>query len=385
LELEKLGTDFYGDAAHFQTAKSTFCYDVPQEDVVLDGDVIFTNSLKGITPVCQFDSSNSEMAWFNVMYSFSYPGTGQDGNFPGFGDLMSGLSIFALAVYFITSSDSGSLVVDALASNGKERHHNIQRIFWAFTEGAVATGLLWAGGSDALTALQAASIVFGLPYNFFLFFMCWTIYKMCESLDGHDGEGYVDAKVLLPKKTWEMPLYGGVFNYLEAFFSAGSINPIMKKEGIVTPPVTDFGLLLKNLLFPFISFLHVRSAMDMKKKHVKWNLFMTAVYAVIHFGWIALFACGAINYGFVAFAWMFFFINSVLLLSVRYEFRMKLGISGNLVGDFVGSSFMYPQCLLQMEKQVFEFEKGHTDKDAFVAKEDVDADKLTQSDMIHSA
>ena len=295
---------------------------------------------------------------------------------------MSGLSIFALAIYFITSSDSGSLVVDALASNGGEKHHTIQRVFWAFTEGAVATGLLWAGGSDALTALQAASIVFGLPYNFFLFFMCWSIYKMCESLDGHDGEGYVDAKVLLPKKTWEMPLYGGVFNYLEAFFSAGSINPIMKKEGIVTPPVTDFGLLLKNLLFPFISFLHVRSAMDMKKKHAKWNLFMTAVYAVIHFGWIALFACGAINYGFVAFAWMFFFINSVLLLSVRNEFRMKLGISGNLVGDFVGCSFMYPQCLLQMEKQVFEFEKGHVDKDAFKRP---DSTNLMDSDLMTSA
>ena len=66
LELEKLGTDLYGDAAHFQTAKSTFCYDVPQEDVVLDGDVIFTNSLKGITPVCQFDSSNSDMGKFII-------------------------------------------------------------------------------------------------------------------------------------------------------------------------------------------------------------------------------------------------------------------------------------------------------------------------------
>ena len=61
LELEKLGTDFYDNAAHFQTAESTFCYDVPQEDVILDGTVIFTNSLKGITPVCQFDSSNSKM------------------------------------------------------------------------------------------------------------------------------------------------------------------------------------------------------------------------------------------------------------------------------------------------------------------------------------
>ena len=92
-------------------------------------------------------------------------------------------------------------------------------------------------------------------------------------------------------------MFGGVFNYLEAFSSAGRINPIMKEEGIVTPPVSEFGLLIKNLLFPFISFLKVRSAMDMKKKHMKWNLFMTAVYAIDHFAWIALFACGVINYG----------------------------------------------------------------------------------------
>ena len=77
-------------------------------------------------------------------------------------DQLSGLSIFALAIYFITSSDSGSLIVDTLASNGAEEHHWLQRVFWAFTEGAVATGLLVAGGNDALGALQTASIVFGL-------------------------------------------------------------------------------------------------------------------------------------------------------------------------------------------------------------------------------
>jgi hypothetical protein len=43
LALEKLGTDFFDNAAHFQSAESTFCYDVPQEDVVVDGNVIFTN------------------------------------------------------------------------------------------------------------------------------------------------------------------------------------------------------------------------------------------------------------------------------------------------------------------------------------------------------
>ena len=47
LELKKLGTDFFDNAAHFQSAESTFCYNVPQEDVVVDGNVIFTNTLKG--------------------------------------------------------------------------------------------------------------------------------------------------------------------------------------------------------------------------------------------------------------------------------------------------------------------------------------------------
>lgn len=49
---------------------------------------------------------------------------------------MAGLSLIALTIYFVTSSDSGSLIVDHLASNGHEDHHWAQRVFWAFTEGA---------------------------------------------------------------------------------------------------------------------------------------------------------------------------------------------------------------------------------------------------------
>jgi hypothetical protein len=79
-----------------------------------------------------------------------------------------------------------------------------------------------------------------------------------------------------------------------------------------------------------------------------------------------LFACGKINYGFVAFTWTVFFINACILISVRLEVRTKLGISGNIVGDFVACSFMYPQGLLQMEKQLFELKEGHLDKDESV-------------------
>ena len=66
------------------------------------------------------------------MDSFSYP---DSNDFGGFGPFLSGLSIFTLAIYFITSSDSGSLVVDILASNGATKHHWSQRVFWAVTEG----------------------------------------------------------------------------------------------------------------------------------------------------------------------------------------------------------------------------------------------------------
>merc|ERR1712072_769761 len=90
------------------------------------------------------------------MFSFSYPGLGLGGDFGGFGRFLSGFSLFALAIYFITSSDSGSLVVDILASNGAKEHNWLQRVFWAVTEGGVATALLVAGGSRALSALSSS-------------------------------------------------------------------------------------------------------------------------------------------------------------------------------------------------------------------------------------
>merc|ERR1712216_3933 len=128
LELQALGEEYFGDS-EFYSDGSNACYDVPQEDVVVNGTVVFTNTLPGVTPVCGADGTNS---WFNVMFSFSYPGSGLGGDFGGFGRFLSGFSLFALAIYFITSSDSGSLVVDILASNGAKEHNWLQRVFSAF-------------------------------------------------------------------------------------------------------------------------------------------------------------------------------------------------------------------------------------------------------------
>mmetsp|Transcript_18183 Transcript_18183/g.55731 ORF Transcript_18183/g.55731 Transcript_18183/m.55731 type:complete len:789 (-) Transcript_18183:529-2895(-) len=77
-----------------------------------------------------------------------------------------------LLMYFVTSSDSGSLVIDSLAANGEEDPPILQRVFWACTEGAAAHALLKTGKDKALRALQSVSIVSGLPYTFVLCFMC---------------------------------------------------------------------------------------------------------------------------------------------------------------------------------------------------------------------
>ncbi|PID65304.1 MAG: choline transporter [Gammaproteobacteria bacterium] len=77
-----------------------------------------------------------------------------------------------IATYFITSADSGTLVVTTMLSAGSEQPPRGQRIFWGVSIGAVAGMLLYVGGSKALGALQAASITIGLPFVIILLLMC---------------------------------------------------------------------------------------------------------------------------------------------------------------------------------------------------------------------
>lgn len=83
-------------------------------------------------------------------------------------------AILLVMSFFVTSSDSGSLVIDSLTSGGRMEAPVGQRIFWAITEGAVAAVLLVGGG---LEALQTASITAGFPFMFILLLMCYSIYK----------------------------------------------------------------------------------------------------------------------------------------------------------------------------------------------------------------
>lgn len=86
--------------------------------------------------------------------------------------ISSFVAIVLVLVFFITSSDSGSLVIDSITAGGKVDAPVPQRIFWATMEGVIAGALLFGGGGDALGALQAAAITVGLPFTLVLLAMC---------------------------------------------------------------------------------------------------------------------------------------------------------------------------------------------------------------------
>ncbi|CAK2031133.1 BCCT family betaine/carnitine transporter [Vibrio crassostreae] len=92
-----------------------------------------------------------------------------------FGTLLSIIAVVLVLVFFITSSDSGSLVIDSITAGGKVDTPVPQRVFWAFLEGAIAVALLWVGGTEAVQALQAGAISTALPFTIILLLMCVSL------------------------------------------------------------------------------------------------------------------------------------------------------------------------------------------------------------------
>ena len=95
------------------------------------------------------------------------------------------IAIVLVLVFFITSSDSGSLVIDSITAGGKLDAPVPQRIFWATMEGVIAAVLLYGGGKDALGALRAAAITVGLPFIIVLLVMCVSLYLGLHSERKH--------------------------------------------------------------------------------------------------------------------------------------------------------------------------------------------------------
>jgi len=94
---------------------------------------------------------------------------------------VSFITVILIMTFFVTSSDSGSLVIDSLASGGISNTPVWQRIFWAALEGIVAAALLLAGG---LSALQTMSITSALPFAIIMVLAAIGMWRAL-SIEGH--------------------------------------------------------------------------------------------------------------------------------------------------------------------------------------------------------
>mmetsp|Transcript_1044 Transcript_1044/g.1754 ORF Transcript_1044/g.1754 Transcript_1044/m.1754 type:complete len:836 (+) Transcript_1044:578-3085(+) len=342
LEVIQLGT-FLGDPDMYLVPGSTECYNPPTDPITVtfidktgaNATWDFVNNYPGISPVC---TTISTMSWWNVLMQYY-----------DYGYFLGWLAVAAIAIYFVTSADSGSLVVDHLASNGRdEEGFWIQRVFWACTEGAVATALLSAGKSDALSALQAAAIIAGLPFTVLLCSICICLYRFIKM--DEEPEKYRSLNA------FKLHFGGGVLNYFDLFWSFGGLFTHEERSFIKVPDAQTHLETLRAFVCPGWSTYIVMSRVFHKKKNMPVNILFTAFVQLFFFGWIGLFASVVARPGIEAFGWLCFFNQGFLLAILRSQIRSKYNILGNLGEDIGASLLAYYQVLAQMVIQTENYE-----------------------------
>jgi BCCT family betaine/carnitine transporter len=127
---------------------------------------ILTNPETSLVKANVIDSYSPELSLFGMLNELPFT------------KVASTIAILLALVFFVTSSDSGSLVVDTITAGGKIDAPVPQRIFWCIVEGLIAIVLLIGGG---LSALQAGVTATGVPFAILMLVMCYTVYKGLRS------------------------------------------------------------------------------------------------------------------------------------------------------------------------------------------------------------
>lgn len=234
-------------------------------------------------------------------------------------------SLISISLYFVTSSDSGSLVIDCLSANGSHNPPVIQRIFWAVTEGACATGLLVAGGTDALLALQTVSVAAGLPFTVIVCFMCVALWKAIKTDKKPEQKSNVFMTGLFHVFTFPLSLQK-LLDFVVAltipWFPAGRASTKPGGQKISTQMIT-----LAVLFHAFIILLILKEVEN----------------DMIYIGWVVLM-------GYFAY-----------VTAIRANIRRTYKIGGNMVQDFLIVMFLHPFAVDQLDRQVL-YERTENDE-----------------------
>ena len=248
----------------------------------------------------------------------------QYGNLGGFLNI---LSIAAIVLYFVTSADSGSLVIDSLSANGNPDPPILQRIFWTFTEGACATALLKAGGKTSLDTLQTVAVAAGLPYAVILCFMCVSLWR---ALQDESGE---------------------TTNEDQRRFNVSLCDVICMQSS------NSLKRLITAIFVPW--WPAGRAAGKLNRKN---PVLYMVIIAVLFYGWmlleiLQLVETGTAYIGLVVLCGLFAYV-----VGIRAAIREECGISGSMIGDALVVIFFYPCAVDQMDKHMM-IEEQHKKDD----------------------
>ena len=237
--------------------------------------------------------------------------------------------LVGIVLYFVTSSDSGSLVIDCLSTNGDPKPPVLQYTFWALTEGATATALLYVGGNEALTALQTVSIASGVPYTILLCFMCGALWRALKIEAG-------DLDVNGPQFTT---------NLLD----------------VLSTPTTDSVVkVFLSIMAPWY-FMGVAAGKVERPNGRTWTHML--ILAIPFYAWITLLAMGLFVSGIGYVGWCVLFGFFAYATGIRNSIREKHGINGSMVEDFFEASILYPFTAYQMEHHMKNYRPRTTGED----------------------
>ncbi|MEL0629197.1 BCCT family transporter [Psychromonas aquatilis] len=93
------------------------------------------------------------------------------------GNILSIIAVVLIIVFFVTTLDSGSIVIDSMTAGGKLEVPMKQKIIWAIISGLIAMVMLWIGGTQSIQALQSITIIAALPFTIILLLACISLVK----------------------------------------------------------------------------------------------------------------------------------------------------------------------------------------------------------------
>jgi len=264
------------------------------------------------------------MRYFDVLFPYGH----------GIGTFLAVCSLIGIIVYFMTSSDSGSFVDDQLSAGGLEEPPVVQRVYWAFTEGALACTIMYYGGTESMKALRSVSIVCGLPYTFLMCFMCSSLLRAVK-WDSKEKDIVTSTRFTT-----------GLFDWTEGFAPNATIQGAKHGAEKYEPGMSARCVsLVIGIFFPFYE-LHKMNVLIHKEIAVAW--LWTVSIGLLQLAWIVCMILEVSVNNASALGWTFFFFMACCITVTRVWAREKYNVYGWPIEDFFVSLFWYPFAASQL-------------------------------------